>query len=862
MEKGKMFVKAMNTDHWKKIEDIVDELLKLPEADRAKKAGELCKDDAVLLNEVLEFLEVMNHSDDAMLSLKKSKHVIANSIVKEIEQERDASYFIGKEIQNYKIVKHLETGGMGTVFLAERCDGTFQKQVAIKILKREFASPKISERFKQERQILANLTHPGIAKLYDGGMFEGLPYIIMEYVEGEQINEYCNLNKLSVKQRLSLFGKVLDVVDFAHKNLIIHRDLKPENILVNSLGDVKVLDFGIARIEKLSVQESDRTDGFHFLTPQFASPEQLQKKEINTLSDIYSLGVLLNQLLIDVPLIDIEGLSINEILLNKTSYYPNQPSEKFNQLPEQIKVRVAEDRGLNPRKLISELKNDLDSIILKAIQPEPSSRYESAKTFKEDLEMREKNLAILARHDEPIYRTKKFLKRNSSYLLAAILLMIVITSIAFVTISGIHTERDIALSEMKKAEEVTHFLLGLFDDANPIEQNEGEVSASSILELGINRIDTVQDPEIRHQLFMVMGNAFQKLSEYENSLNVFNYALNESKEHFGSDHINTADLYNAIGNLEVTFFNWHLAVPPLRSAFEIYEEQLAEDDMKLISTMSRLGRSLYNFGERDSAMIFSERAYQQINEELMPETSLEIMDDYAIYLFNNEQFEDGIEVLHTKVNYILEHFDNENHKLVSPYNRLGLAYRYVEEFETAVDYYKKALYISESVFGIDHLTTERIRRNMFGSLAALDRHEELKKQYKIAIETTRNRFSENHWRTGQIYGSYGIYNMERGNYSDAMKYLQLRNEIYIETLGANHEWTVGAFTYVVAIHMITESAQADSLFSEHLNMIHSHQPDLYSQIRRSLNSVIGIYENKDEDYSKIIEQYRQLLSSE
>ncbi|TVR19195.1 MAG: serine/threonine protein kinase [Balneolaceae bacterium] len=855
-------MKVMNSDHWKKIEDIVDELLKLSEAERSQRARDLCGQDIALLNEVLDFLNVMDQSDDAILSLKKSKHIIAKSVVREIEQERDASYFIGKEIQNYQIVKHLETGGMGAVFLAERCDGTFQKQVAIKILKREFANPTISERFKQERQILANLTHPGIAKLYDGGMFEGLPYIIMEYVEGEQINKYCNLEKLSVKQRLKLFGKVLDVVDFAHRNLIIHRDLKPENILVNYRGDVKILDFGIARIEKLSVQETDRPDGFHFLTPQFASPEQLQKKEINTLSDIYSLGILLNQLLIDVSLFDIEGLSIKEILENKTSYYPKQPSEKYNHLPEQTKLDIAANRGQAPGNLIRELKNDLDCIVLKAIQPEPTSRYESAKAFKEDLERREKHLAIMARQDEPIYRTNKFLMRNRSYLFVALLLMIVLSSTAFVTISGIYAERDRALYEMKKAEEVTQFLMGLFDDANPVEQNDIEVSASSILELGINRIDTVQDPEIRHQLFMVMGNAFHKLSEYENSLNAFNHALKESKEFFGSDHINTADVYYAIGNVEVTFFNWHLAVPPLRSAFEIYEEQLAEDNLKLIRTMSRLGRSLYNFGERDLGIIFSEKAYQQISEEMLPETSLEIMDDYAIYLMNNEQIEDGIEVLHAKVNYILEHFDDENYKLVGPYNRLALAYRQIEEFETAITYYKKALQISESVYGIEHLTTDRIRRNMFGSLAALDLHEELEKQFHIAIETTRNRFSENHWRTGQIYGTFGLYRMERNNYADAMKYLQLRQDIYVETLGANHEWTVGAFSHLVAVHIFSESAQADSLLTEHKKMIRSHQPEIHSQILRSLNHVIGIYENKEGDYSKIIDKYSTFLPAE
>ena len=851
----------MDSENWQIIEGIVDELLKLPEHERAQKARVLCEDDALLI-EVLDFLNVMDHSEGAMISLKKSKNIIAKSVVKEIEQEKDISYFIGRKIQKYKIVKHLETGGMGAVFLGERCDGTFQKQVAIKILKREFASPNISERFKQERQILANLTHPGIAKLYDGGMFEGLPYIVMEYVEGEQINAYCNSNKLSVKQRLSLFGKVLDVVDFAHKNLIIHRDLKPENILVNSRGDVKILDFGIARVEKQSVQETDHTDGSHFLTPQFASPEQLQKNDVNTLSDIYSLGILLNQLLIDVPLFEVEGLTIEELQQLKSSVFFKTPSEKFKELPDLIKNDIAAKRGITPKRLVRELKNDLDSIVSKAIQSEPSQRYDSAKAFKDDMKRHDNFLPIIAKQHDRIYRIKKYLKRNRSYILAYSLLIIMSISTALVTITGIYAERNVALSEMKKAEEVTQFLIGLFDDANPIEQSEGEVTASGILELGVNRIDTVQDPEIRQQLFMVMGNAFHKLSEYENSLNVLNHALKESKEHFGSDHIHTADVYNAIGNLEVTFFNWHLAVPPLRSAFEIYEEQLAEDDLKLISTMSRLGRSLNNIGERDSAFAFSERAYQKINEELLPETSLEIMDDYAIYLLNNDQIEDGIEVLQTKVDYIIEHFDDENHKLVSPYNRLALAYRYVEKYETAVEYFKKAIHISESAFGMDHLTTNRIRRNMFGSLNALERFEELEKQYKIVIETTRDRFTESHWRTGQVYGGFGIFKMVRGNYADAMKYLQLRNDIFVETLGTNHEWTVGAFSFLVAIHKITESAKGDSLFSEHISMIHSHKPDLHSQILRSLNSVIEIYENKDGDFSNIIEQYRAFLPAE
>jgi eukaryotic-like serine/threonine-protein kinase len=291
-----------------RIKEIFSEALELPEAERLQYLTQTCGDDKDLRSEV----------ESLLASFEKSEEFIETPAfsVNQITQQTT-------QFGNYKIIKEIGQGGMGTVYLAERSDGQFEQKVAIKIVRQTYADSEIIRRFKNERQILAKLQHPNIASLLDGGINEsGQPFLAMEYVEGKNIAEFCK--DLSVKNRLKLFLKVCKGVAYAHRNLVIHRDIKPSNILVNHENEPKLLDFGLA---KLSEKDSHTTQtGMRALTPAYASPEQLKGETITTASDIYSLGVVLYELFTETRPFETDGKSFEEIVRTVTIIEPVLPS--------------------------------------------------------------------------------------------------------------------------------------------------------------------------------------------------------------------------------------------------------------------------------------------------------------------------------------------------------------------------------------------------------------------------------------------------------------------------------------------------------------------------------------------------------
>ncbi len=298
----------------------------------------------------------------------------------------------GMRVDRYRIVRKLGQGGMGTVFSAERDDLTFDKQVALKVLHLGMDSPASLDRFRQERQILASLEHPYIARLIDGGeTAAGLPYIVLEQVDGIPITEYCTRHELSRESRLTLFLKVCEAVEYAHRNLIVHRDLKPANILVTVDGTPKLLDFGIAKLIDANAQRTMTV--FQALTPDYASPEQVRGEIITTASDVYSMGVVLYELLTE-----------------------RRPYRIATLTPVEIERTVCETQ---PER--ANLSEDLDTILMMALRKEPSRRYGTVRQFAEDIERSMTHRPVLARPDTIRYRTRKFVRRNWSGLAAATL---------------------------------------------------------------------------------------------------------------------------------------------------------------------------------------------------------------------------------------------------------------------------------------------------------------------------------------------------------------------------------------------------------------------------------------------------------
>jgi eukaryotic-like serine/threonine-protein kinase len=385
----------MTPERWQRVEDLFHAALELPVEKRAVSLSAACGDDSELRADVERLLHSHEQSSAFVSGAVAGVERVAAMVVTE-----------GTHIGPYRIVREFGRGGMGTVYLGERADAQFEMRVAIKVIKRGMDTDAVLRRFHHERQILAGLDHPNIARLLDGGTTgEGLPYFVMEFVAGQPIDEYCRSGELSIEQRLHLFRQVCGAVSYAHQHLVVHRDIKPSNILVTADGVPKLLDFGIAKL----LGGGPDAPGMHTIvgaeamTPQYASPEQLRAERVTTASDVYALGVLLYELLAGARPYDVSDKSAAaSIVLDAEVARPSAAAARRR------------DDGLSRR-----LRGDLDSIVLTAMRKEPAERYGSVALLDDDIRRHLERLPVLARGDSWTYRTARFVRRRKLGVAAA-----------------------------------------------------------------------------------------------------------------------------------------------------------------------------------------------------------------------------------------------------------------------------------------------------------------------------------------------------------------------------------------------------------------------------------------------------------
>lgn len=401
----------MDAERWQNVKSILERALEIPSDERESFLDNACPDREIR-DEVVKFLE-----------FEASSMQLDVSAIEAEMAGRDSGAgpsMIGETVGRYRISGELGVGGMGVVYLAERADGEFIQRVAIKLIKSGISSETVLHRFLTERQILASLKHPNIAHLIDGGTTEdGSPYLVMEYVEGTPINEYAGTKELGFEDRLDLFREVCSAIAFAHQNLVIHRDLKPSNILVTRDGTPKLLDFGIAKILSSDGFGDEQTRQFAF-TPEYASPEQILGENLTTATDIYSLGVILYELLTSSRPLSFDGKSIGEMVRSVTRSEIVRPSAAARE--------KREGQAGDILRFAARLKGDLDNIVLKALNKEPERRYSSVEQFSEDIRRHLAGLPVIARQDTILYRAEKFARRNPLVVGSAALTLVILLS--------------------------------------------------------------------------------------------------------------------------------------------------------------------------------------------------------------------------------------------------------------------------------------------------------------------------------------------------------------------------------------------------------------------------------------------------
>jgi len=449
--------------------------------------------------------------------------------------------FTAVDFGEYHILRRLGRGGMGNVFLAERSRAGYTQRVALKLLRPDLfhplgAAPGLEERFARERQILARLEHPGIARLIDGGYGAGgQPYLAMEYVEGDSLSAFVQKRRLDIEARIELFIAVCDAVHYAHQHLVIHRDLKPSNIVIPESGEPKLLDFGIATLvepEQEARPPGDITGtrtGLWF-TPSYASPEQVRRERVTTLSDVYSLGVLLYELLSGQRPYDIRELTPTGIERVVCGQIPERPST----------------RAGSPT-IARRLRGDLDTIVLKAIAKEPERRYRSAQDLAEDLRRHLDHEPVSARPDSLGYRMRTFARRNRAAVTGAALVLAAL-------LAGLVTtgwQAGIAREALQESQEVTDFLIGLFQQSDPSVAPVDPAFAATVLERGAARIEELKDqPEVQARLLDALGLLFINLGRRDDSRALVERGLQIRREKLGENHPDYAISLQHLGRIE------------------------------------------------------------------------------------------------------------------------------------------------------------------------------------------------------------------------------------------------------------------------------------------------------------------------
>lgn len=601
----------MQTEEWEKVKEVFTAALELPLADRTIFLAETCGADEALRSEVESLLSAHEEPKNV---LEQHTYNLASQL------QTDGNRYLGKRFGSYSILREIGRGGMGSVFLAARADGEFEQQVALKIIRRSFADRELERHFRRERQILASLNHPNIAKLIDGGVSEtGELFLAMEFIEGEPLVAFAEHHHLTVEERLRVFLKICHAVSSAHQNLVIHRDLKPSNILVTADGTPKLLDFGLAKLSEQSPSSSlvsekgvEQTQtAFRAFTPAYASPEQILGKSVTTTSDVFSLGVILYELLTSEKPFYFEGKSLDEIIKSVSTGEPSLPS------------RVVRSRGPEGPGRQRQLRGDLDNITLKALQKDPSRRYQSVVEFANDIGRHLEQLPIAARPNTLSYRASRFYQRNRIAVSATALIIL-----ALVAGLGIALwENNKARRENAKADAVNAFLQKMLLTAIPESGGGGKKGAQAtivdVLDQADKRLDEEElssQPEVRAELRQLIGSAYLNQGMYDAGERNLTRAFDEQSSLFGRDSTRTLKVEYSLARLYQEKGDYERAYEIYQRRFESWRSEFRQhriDPQLYVTKLSEFGAACRARGD-------SERAERLVRESLDVATQFSI----------------------------------------------------------------------------------------------------------------------------------------------------------------------------------------------------------------------------------------------
>jgi len=788
----------MNQTRWELIKSVVDQALTLEGRERDTYIDEVKRKYPAISTEVIEMLQGIEESErdhflQEVWSDQKNMLLDISGRLNEVEQDKA---YLNREIGPYRLTDVIGRGGMGTVFKASRADGEFQQEVAIKLIKTGIHAGEHVQRFLVEREILAGLQHPNIAHLYDGGVTEnGLPYLVMEYIDGKPIDEFCDEQKLSIAERLEIFRDVCSAVQFAHKNLIVHRDLKTQNIYVTKEGVVKILDFGIAKLlnpEHRPITNLETLPGQKIWTPQYAAPEQVKGETITVATDIYSLGILLFKILTGTYPYDLEGKSLVEMEETIKASSTLMPSLALKRLSDPEKC--AADRKTTVQALQNILRGDLDALVSKAVRKEVEYRYQSVKELSDDINRFETGIPLIAREGNFRYRAGKFIRRNKAGLAAAASFLIILTLFAGIYTWRITEERNLAQLERDKLEQVVDFMTGLIEFGNPTENPVETVNTKKFLERGVEEVQQLEEqPEVQAHILNVIGNVYLALGEYKQAEKLYSNAVNIQEDIWGADN---PALAKSLNNLAVALTRqgkYQIARDTYSKSLSLQIRHFGDEHPEVAETLSLFGSWIPVTNIHEAARM-RERALE-IRRAVYGDHHLNVATSYMETGRIKRNLVKPVEAIHDfrKALHIRQSKLGTDHPDVAESMVfLGDMFRlYNIDKDSAEIHYRNALHILQNKYQSYHPALLHVLGSYSKLLSENGDHDYAQNLLRQSLNVRRTVFGEAHPKTTEGYLQLGNEFYRQGKYVRAIELFRSGLDRNIEILGEEHLALVG-----------------------------------------------------------------------
>jgi serine/threonine-protein kinase len=779
---------------------------------------------------------------------------------------------LGRRVGPYRLVSELGRGGMGTVYLAERADGGFEQRVALKVIRKSIVSEALLDRFLRERQILARLEHPHIARLLDGGLGEdGAPYFAMELVRGTPLNEHCDARRLPIAARLELFDQACRAVQHAHASLVVHRDFKPSNVLVTEDGGVKLLDFGIAKV----LSEEPEADGAALtraglqpLTPEYAAPEQLRGQPATTSTDLYALGVVLYELLTGrrptrSPGDGGPGLPAGEPEPPSAAVARPRTAQVGDSEAGTSAAAVAAARATTPRRLRRTLAGDLGAIVMQAVQSDPAQRYPSVEALAEDLHRYRAGLPVRARRATLRYRLGKFVRRNRltvGAVAAGVVALFAGTALSLWQADVAARERDAARRQAGRAEQAQRFLESVFLGADPDRAKGAKLTARELLDSGAASVGEAlaEEPELRAEMLALLGSVYQQLGLYAEARGLFERAhalllelhdeshpeVAASYRRLGLVHHNAADYGGARPLLERALLLDERRGDPLATAASLnslallrraegdYSEarRLVERAVELIGRHDRpdsptLARSLNTLGNvlwrlrdhREAARVFERAlAIHRKNEGELSSLVVGTEDNLAMMLAELGDLEGARQHSERAVSIAERLYDRPHRLLALVLNSAGSLAAKRGERRRAVELYQRAIETYEASLGPDHPDLAYTLRNLAIERGADGELREALALYRRALAIRSQALGPEHALVASSWSDVALTQRDLGDLAAAEEAAQRALAICRQTLGEHGQTASTLLDLAEILARAGRAAEAEPLAAEAL----------------------------------------------